>query len=148
MYYGDETLTFLVQGFCKPDALGVTLTETTDWDCRCCHLDYCLAEFHEEVSAVGVEGSLCIELVWLTLAVVYPTLYVNIQVHSSGYTCRRQTLALMFVRPKVDRSISVTCPNQPPVFELYVIRCGSMNRYWKNMCLREIGLCVKKCVTI
>jgi hypothetical protein len=37
-------------------------------------------------------------------------------------------------------------PNSVPyfywtlVFEWYVVRCGSKNKYQKNMCLKEIGL--------
>ena len=35
----------------------------------------------------------------------------------------------------------VTCLNHTPIFQWYVVRCGSKNRYQKGiMCLKEIGL--------
>ena len=35
---------------------------------------------------------------------------------------------------------SVTHRNWTPIFEWYVIRCGSKNKYQKYTCLKEMGL--------
>ena len=41
---------------------------------------------------------------------------------------------------KVDVPNSVTCVNEPPMYERYVVRCGFKNKYQEDMCLKEIGL--------
>ena len=35
-----------------------------------------------------------------------------------------------------------------PIFEWYVVMCGSKNRHPKDTCLKEIGLCVQNELTI
>ena len=35
-----------------------------------------------------------------------------------------------------------------PIFESYVVRCGSKNGYQKDVCVIEIGLRVKNLITI
>jgi hypothetical protein len=42
----------------------------------------------------------------------------------------------------------VTYLNQTPIFEWYVIRWGSKNAYWKDMCSKKIGLCGQNMITI
>ena len=38
--------------------------------------------------------------------------------------------------------------NKTPVFEWYVVRCGSMNGYQKDTCLKEIELCAQNMLSI
>jgi hypothetical protein len=48
----------------------------------------------------------------------------------------------------VDVPNSVTYCNQTPMFECYVVWCGSKNRYQKDMNLTEIGQCAQNMITI
>ena len=50
---------------------------------------------------------------------------------------------------KVDNPYSVAFLIRAPIFEWYVVWCGSKNGYQKGiMCLKGIGLCVKNLITI
>lgn len=44
----------------------------------------------------------------------------------------------------VDSPFSVTVLNWTPIFEFYVVRLGSENRYKQDMCLEEIGISSQK----
>ena len=44
----------------------------------------------------------------------------------------------------VDMPNSITYLDQTPIFEWYLVRCGSKNRYQKDMCIEEIGLTCSK----
>ena len=48
---------------------------------------------------------------------------------------------------KVDVPNSVTCPTQKPIFEWYVVWCGSKNGHQKDMRLKEIGLRAQNMIT-
>jgi hypothetical protein len=51
--------------------------------------------------------------------------------------------------PKVGVPTLVTYPDRIPIFELFVIWCGSKNGYQKGiMCLLNIGLHPKNMITI
>ena len=43
---------------------------------------------------------------------------------------------------------SVISVNLTPIFEWYVVRCGSKNGYQEDMCLEEIGLRAQIIITI
>jgi hypothetical protein len=49
---------------------------------------------------------------------------------------------------KVDVPDSFTYLNQTPIFDWYVIRCGSKNKYQKDMCLKESELHAQNMITI
>ena len=49
---------------------------------------------------------------------------------------------------KADVPNLVTYLYQTPIFEWYVVRCGSKNRYQNDLCLKEIGLHAQNMVTI
>ena len=50
-------------------------------------------------------------------------------------------LEISIIRPhKVDVPYSVTNCIRTPIFEWYVVLCGSENKYKKDMCLKEIRL--------
>ena len=49
---------------------------------------------------------------------------------------------------KVDFPSSLTYTNWTPILEWYVVRCGSMNGYWKDSCFIEIGLHARNMYTI
>ena len=51
-------------------------------------------------------------------------------------------------RAKVDVPNSVSDLNQTPTVEWYVVRCGSLERYQKDMCLKETGLHAQNMITI
>ena len=55
-----------------------------------------------------------------------------------------QPMSIKFFR--VDMPNSTTYLNQTPIFEWYVVRCGSKNIYHSrlNMCIEEIGLMCSK----
>ena len=42
----------------------------------------------------------------------------------------------------------VTCLNKTPLFEWYMVRCGSKNGYQKDTCLKETGLHVQSMIII
>jgi hypothetical protein len=44
---------------------------------------------------------------------------------------------------KVSRPNSVTYLNGTPIFEWWVVRCRSKNKYQKDMCLKEARLCAQ-----
>ena len=48
----------------------------------------------------------------------------------------------------VDNLYSVTFLSRTLIFECCVVRCGSNNRYQKDMCLKEIGLHAQNIRTI
>ena len=52
------------------------------------------------------------------------------------------------LRLKVDVSISVPSLDWTPIFEWYVVRCGSKNIYQKDTCLKEIRLLAQNIITI
>ena len=43
---------------------------------------------------------------------------------------------------------SVTKLYVAPIFECYVIKCGSKNGYQKDTCLKVIGLCAQNIIAI
>ena len=43
----------------------------------------------------------------------------------------------------VDVPNLVTYLNQTPIFEWYVVRCISINRYENDMCVKDSGLCAQ-----
>ena len=49
---------------------------------------------------------------------------------------------------KVDVPNLVTYLNQTPIFEWYVVWCGSENEYQKHMSLKEIGLRAQNMINI
>ena len=50
--------------------------------------------------------------------------------------------------PKIDMPNLVTSLKWTPIFEWYVIWCGFKNRYQKDMCLKEVGLCIQNVIII
>ena len=49
---------------------------------------------------------------------------------------------------KVENSYLVTCLIRTPIFQWCVVYYGSKNGYQKDMCLKEIGLCVQNMIMI
>ena len=49
---------------------------------------------------------------------------------------------------QVDDPYLVAFLTKTPIFEWYVVRCGSKNGYQKHMCFKEIGLCAHDLITI
>ena len=49
---------------------------------------------------------------------------------------------------KVELTNFVPSLNQPPIYEWYVVRCGSNNKYQKYTCLKEIRVCAENMITI
>ena len=49
---------------------------------------------------------------------------------------------------KVDMCNLVTYLYWTPIFEWYVVWCGSKSKYQKDKCSKEIGLCVLNIITM
>ena len=49
---------------------------------------------------------------------------------------------------KVDMPNSISDLNHAPIFEWYVVKYGSMNKYQKSSCLKEIGLHAQNMINV
>ena len=52
-----------------------------------------------------------------------------------------------WTRGKVDNPYLVTFLSQAPTFEWYVVKCGSKNKFQKEMCSKRIGLRAQNMIT-
>ena len=67
----------------------------------------------------------------------------------SQYSCRRSLTPDNKIDSKVDRCLSDIAVTWTPIFEWYVVRCGSKNGHQKGiMCFKEIGLHAPNVLTI
>ena len=67
----------------------------------------------------------------------------------SQYSCQRSLTPDNKIDSKVDRCLSDIAVTWTPIFEWYVVRCGSKNGHQKGiMCFKEIGLHAPNVLTI
>jgi len=72
----------------------------------------------------------------------------------TNYPCPYKTLnfiiacSIICLLHKKDVPNLHTYADWTPVFEWYVVKCGSRNGHQKDVCLKEIRLCVQSMITI